>query len=311
MQSLKQARFVLASSSPRRSMLLTQLGLAFTVDPSTIDEVIDPALAPAGIVESLADQKAADVAARHGDADLVLGADTIVVLEERKLGKPADPAEAHRMLRSIAGRWHQVYTGYSLIAPAVRGVVREVIVADGGSSDATLEIADAAGAHIIAAPRDRASQMIAGAAAARSDWLLFLHPETALEQGWDIEAESFLDQARPEQPRAAVFRFALEDFGGEARRAEAKAALRHMVFGLPYGDQGLLVPRRLYQKTGGYRALDRMEDADLVRRIGRRRIVTFRGRAINAARPTPGVVRGLVVALLHTLHIPSRVVAKL
>src|SRR5471032_3354548 len=114
----------------------------------------------------------------------------------------------------------------SLIVAAVRGVVREVIVADGGSADQTLTIADAAGAHIEQAQKTRSACLAAGAASARSDWLLFLYPETALEPGWDNEVESFIAQAMPERPRAAVFRFALEDFGGEARRAEAKAALR-------------------------------------------------------------------------------------
>src|SRR3978361_1978969 len=79
----------------------------------------------------------------------------------------------------------------SLIAAAVRGVVREVIVADGGSSDASLEHVDAAGAHIVEASKIRSAQLIAGAASARSDWLLFLHPETALEPGWEMEVESF------------------------------------------------------------------------------------------------------------------------
>src|ERR1700733_2409851 len=110
----------------------------------------------------------------------------------------------------------------SLITAAVRGVVREVIVADGGSGDGTLAIADAAGAHIVPAGRSRGAQMAAGAEAARSDWILFLHPETALEQGWEVEVESFLHQAMPERPRAAAFHFALEDFGASARRAEAK-----------------------------------------------------------------------------------------
>jgi len=99
----------------------------------------------------------------------------------------------------------------SLIAAAVRGVVREVIIADGGSSDSTLAIADAAGAHVEQSPKDRSARLIAGAAAARSDWLLFLYPETALEPGWENEVESFIAQAMPERPRAAVFRFALED----------------------------------------------------------------------------------------------------
>ena len=119
----------------------------------------------------------------------------------------------------------------------------------------------------------------------RSDWLLFLHPDTALEPGWEIEAESFIHQAHPGRPMAAVFRFAREEFGGEARRAEVKASLAHRaLFALPYGDQGLLIPRRLYQKIGGYRALPAMEDADIVRRIGRRRLIRLRARAVNRRR---------------------------
>jgi glycosyltransferase involved in cell wall biosynthesis len=199
----------------------------------------------------------------------------------------------------------------SLIAAAVRGVVREVIIADNGSSDGTLAIADAAGARVVHAGADRSAGLIAGAAVSRSDWLLFLHPETALEPGWDNEVESFLAQAMPEIPRAAVFRFALEDFGAMARRAEAKARLRDWMLALPYGDQGLLIPRRLYKKLGGYRALARMEDADLVRRIGRRRLVRLRSRAINQANPQTGAWRGLWLSLLHALRVPSRMVARL
>jgi glycosyltransferase involved in cell wall biosynthesis len=198
-----------------------------------------------------------------------------------------------------------------LITAAVRGVVREVIVADGGSSDETLVIADAAGAHVEHAPKGRSACLIAGVAVARSDWLLFLYPDTALEPGWENEVESFIAQAMPERPRAAVFRFALEDFGGEARRAEAKAALRGWMLALPYGDQGLLIPKRLYHKLGGYRALAVMEDADLVRRIGRRRLVHLRARAVNLPRPQESVWRGLWLSLLHALRVPSGVVARL
>jgi glycosyltransferase involved in cell wall biosynthesis len=199
----------------------------------------------------------------------------------------------------------------SLIPAAVRGVVREVIVADGGSSDATLMIADAAGAHIVHSRANRGAQFADGARIARSDWLLFLRPETALETGWDVEAESFLAQAEMERPRAAVFRFALEEFGGEARRAEMLANLRAALFALPYGDQGLLIPKRLYLKLGGYRALADMEDADLVRRIGRRRLISFRARAVNVARPKQSVLRGAALTLLHKLRVPSRLLANL
>ena len=199
----------------------------------------------------------------------------------------------------------------SLIAAAVRGVVREVIVVDGGSSDATLAIADGAGAHIISSSKARAAQLADGAAVAKSDWLLFLHPETALEPGWEVEAESFIDQAVMERPRAAAFRFALEDFSGEARRAEAKAGLRTALFALPYGDQGLLIPKRLYHKIGGYRALADMEDADIVRRIGRRRLVGLRSRAVNVARPPKSTLRGFALTLLHALRVPSRLLINL
>jgi hypothetical protein len=114
-----------------------------------------------------------------------------------------------------------------------------------------------------------------------------------------------------ERPRAAAFRFALEDFSGEARRAEAKASLRSSLFALPYGDQGLLIPKRLYQKIGGYRALEDKEDADIVRRIGRRRLVGLRSRAVNVARPPKSTLRGFALTLLHALRVPSRLLVNL
>ena len=76
----------------------------------------------------------------------------------------------------------------SLITAAVRGVVREVIVTDAGSTDGTLAVADAAGAHIFHARKGRGNQLAEAAAVAKSDWLLFLHPETSLEPGWEVEA---------------------------------------------------------------------------------------------------------------------------
>src|SRR5579859_4551327 len=89
----------------------------------------------------------------------------------------------------------------SLISGVVSGVVREVIVADMGSSDATLAIADAAGAHVVKSERSRGAAMAAGAAASRGDWLLFLDPETALEAGWETEADAFLERSTLERPR--------------------------------------------------------------------------------------------------------------
>ena len=126
----------------------------------------------------------------------------------------------------------------SLIAGVVRGVVRDVVIADGGSSDETLAIADAAGAHIVSAGKTRGAQMASGADAARSEWLLFLHPETALEPGWENEADSFLEQATLERPRAAVFRFAVDDFGARARGTRSIRFGTDNVLGQPCGGQG-------------------------------------------------------------------------
>ena len=197
----------------------------------------------------------------------------------------------------------------SLIGATVRGLVKEVVVADGGSSDDTLTIADAAGCHVVGAGKSRAAQWTAGAGIARGDWLLFLTPETALETGWENEAESFMASATLERPLAAMFRFALDDFSARARRREAMVAWRTRLIALPYADQGLLIPRRLYQKLGGHREVA-MEDADLARRIGRSRLVQLRSRAINKL-VVEEPRRSRLVAMLHALRVPVSVVSRI
>jgi septum formation protein len=102
---------VLASGSPRRRELLAGLGLTFTVRAADVDETPIPGEAPAACVRRLALAKAA---ARIDKGELVLAADTIVVLDGRLLGKPRDAADARRMLASIAGREHTVLTGMTL-----------------------------------------------------------------------------------------------------------------------------------------------------------------------------------------------------
>ncbi|GAA0537649.1 glycosyltransferase involved in cell wall biosynthesis [Rhizomicrobium palustre] len=171
-----------------------------------------------------------------------------------------------------------------LIGATVRGIVREVIVADGGSTDDTLLIADAAGARVKTGGRTRASQLNAGGQAAKQDWILFLHPETALDPGWELEAEAFINRASIEHPRAAAFRFGVDEFDDKARSREAFASLRCWLFKLAYGDQGLLIPKRLFKQLGGYRE-GRREDIDLVRRIGARRLIMLRTRAVNKSPP--------------------------
>jgi septum formation protein len=106
---------VLASSSPRRAMLLESLGLGFTIVAPTVMENHSKELPPSELVEMNSRTKAQSVAARQSPDALVLGADTIVCLEGKILGKPHDLDEARQMLLELSGRCHDVYTGITLI----------------------------------------------------------------------------------------------------------------------------------------------------------------------------------------------------
>jgi len=108
---------ILASASPRRQELLKALGLPFIVVPAEVDERQQTSESAAALVQSLSQAKAAAVAARYPDA-VIVGADTVVVLDGLVLGKPADAAEAGRMLRALRGRAHLVYSAVTALAAA-------------------------------------------------------------------------------------------------------------------------------------------------------------------------------------------------
>ena len=160
----------------------------------------------------------------------------------------------------------------TLAALAECDLVREIIVADGGSRDATTAVARAAGARVLLAPRGRGPQLAAGAAAAAAGgWLLFLHADCRPEPGWAAAAAAFI-AAPGATARAGYFRFALDDPSPAARRLERIVAWRCRALALPYGDQGLLIAHNLHDAVGGFAALPLMEDVDLARRLGRRRL---------------------------------------
>jgi septum formation protein len=108
-------RLVLASASPRRRGLLESAGFAFDVDAADVDEARHDDEPPTRYVVRLARSKAERVAARHHDRP-VLGADTVVVIADRVLGKPKDVDEARQMLERLSGQVHQVVTGVALVA---------------------------------------------------------------------------------------------------------------------------------------------------------------------------------------------------
>lgn len=105
---------ILASQSPRRKQLLESLGMEFTVMPAKGEEVFPLGASPEETVVSLSRQKAAAVAALAAEEDIIIAADTIVWHNDRILGKPADEQEAARMLSSLSGKVHQVYTGVTV-----------------------------------------------------------------------------------------------------------------------------------------------------------------------------------------------------
>ncbi len=106
---------ILASQSPRRRELLTQVGLTFRVHVSDVDEATAPGTPPARMVEELSRRKASAVAALEGPEPLIIAADTVVALEGAILGKPHSQEDAFAMLSALSGREHHVYTGVTVI----------------------------------------------------------------------------------------------------------------------------------------------------------------------------------------------------
>jgi septum formation protein len=122
-------RLILASTSPRRREILSLLGIPFEVVAPPFEEVVSPPRPIAEEVLDFAVGKAASVAAQHPGA-VVIGSDTMILLGQEKIGKPADAADAKRMLRAFAGRTHRIYTSAAIIDPGGPGLrcVEEVEV---------------------------------------------------------------------------------------------------------------------------------------------------------------------------------------
>jgi len=120
---------ILASKSPRRSELLEQAGLTFSVIPSALDESTVTVSIPESYVISLAESKAFDISQKH-PAAWIIGADTIVLIDRKILGKPASINEAHDMLQRLSGRTHQVLTGYCICCKKKNRVFSETVKTD-------------------------------------------------------------------------------------------------------------------------------------------------------------------------------------
>ncbi|WP_299149099.1 TIGR04283 family arsenosugar biosynthesis glycosyltransferase [uncultured Tateyamaria sp.] len=163
---------------------------------------------------------------------------------------------------------------HALMEGVEAGLIAELIVSDGGSSDETCALADAWGATVITGPASRGGQLRRGCGLAKGDWLLVVHADTVLAPGWTTAVATHLGAATP-----AYFKLCF-DRGG--RFVAAWANLRARVFQLPYGDQGLLIRRTLYAHVGGYPDIALMEDVALARRL-KGQLVALDGVAVTSA----------------------------
>jgi glycosyltransferase involved in cell wall biosynthesis len=167
------------------------------------------------------------------------------------------------------------HTLAALVAGALNGILREVIVADGGSTDGTAKVADVAGCRFMALPGERGARLAASAATARSDWLWFVQPGSIPGANWIEELERFVRDGELTlgKDQAAIFR--ARPMRGRSQLAEAFALIREALGSKPTPMQSLLIAKSLYRSVGGHQAKPVNPEADLLRRLGRRRIATL------------------------------------
>jgi glycosyltransferase involved in cell wall biosynthesis len=169
-----------------------------------------------------------------------------------------------------------------LVAGAATGLVREVIVADAGSRDATAAIADAAGCRLLTSTQPRGTRLKGAAEAARASWLLFLRPGAVLETTWADESRQFIEEAELGEcarSYAAVFRAV----AFRPTLLEAMALLAYALGVRPHASQALVIAKPFYDALGGHRDVEDPEH-DLMRRLGRRRLVLLRTCAMIESR---------------------------
>ena len=153
----------------------------------------------------------------------------------------------------------------SLMEGVFAGVIGDLVIVDGGSTDATINIAKEVGATFLETKPSRGGQIFAGVSACKCDWVLILHADSRLSQGW---VELFPTATDPK--RAYYFQLQFDAVGFAAWWVAKWANLRSKIFALPYGDQGILIHKSLLASLGDYPTAPLMEDVILARKLGRR-----------------------------------------
>lgn len=141
----------------------------------------------------------------------------------------------------------------------------EIIIADGGSTDRTKEVAAGfQGVKVISTEKGRGNQMNAGAAEAKGEVLLFLHADTILEEGWATDLLSLFEN---DSISGGAFTFSIQLPAWKYRLVEAWVKLRFKLCSMPYGDQAIFVRKSTFDEIGGYSNIPLMEDVDLIKRL--------------------------------------------
>lgn len=201
------------------------------------------------------------------------------------------------------------------IRSARKGNDIEIIVADSGSTDRTVEIAENLADKVVLAPQGRGAQMNAGVVEAKGDILLFLHADTILPDGWDglvCEALKNGDIA------GGAFRFDTSKKSPVLRFISMMVNLRSRFMSLPYGDQGIFLRRDIFEKIGGFRKMPIMEDVEMVRsikKLGRLQIlkapVTTSSRRWEKEGWILTTARNLMLLFLYLLGVPAKRLGRL
>ncbi len=152
------------------------------------------------------------------------------------------------------------------LAAAPASLLREIWVVDGGSDDGSARLARLAGVRTLPSAPGRGAQLRRGVAVSEGSWILLLHADVRLPSGWPAEIARAISAG---EQAAWVFPLAIEAAGPALQVVGALSTLRSRCRGLPYGDQGLLLSRRLYERSGGMAPLPLMEDLDFVLRLRR------------------------------------------
>jgi hypothetical protein len=175
-----------------------------------------------------------------------------------------------------------VATLAALVPGAASGLIREVLLVDRAATGVIERVADVAGCRFLTFEGTRTAALAAGAQAARSPWLMFLHAGAVLDSGWIDETAQFIQGVSTSgRPRAGVFRYTRSPYADVGLRDRFKDVAR-LVLGPP-AERGLLIARDHYERLGGYRPENRRSEARLLRQIGRSARTQLRSRIVVVA----------------------------